>query len=138
MSSKEFENLVKIGVLKHEPFDTKEFGGLLHTGTVRLADAKRNENALESRFDLAYNAAHAFALAALRTHGFRSEQRYAVFQALPHTLGLPVEIWRVFVRAHRLRNQVEYEGRYEATERFVRELIEATDVLLSEVRKTNR
>lgn len=45
--------------------------------------------AIESRFDLAYNAAHALALAALRARGYRSDNRYVVFQALPHTLGLP-------------------------------------------------
>ena len=56
--------------------------------------------ALSSRFDLAYNAAHSFSLAALRWHGFRSESRYLVFQAIPHTLGLPATTWRVLAKAH--------------------------------------
>jgi hypothetical protein len=43
---------------------------------------------MESRFDLAYNAAHALCLAALRWHGYRPTNRYIVFQGLPHTLGL--------------------------------------------------
>ena len=42
---------------------------------------------------LVYNAAHALCLAALRWHGYRSGNRYIVFQLLPHTLkvypGLP-------------------------------------------------
>ena len=42
---------------------------------------------LESRFDLAYNAAHARCLAALRWHGYRPADRYIVFHALPHALG---------------------------------------------------
>jgi hypothetical protein len=43
----------------------------------------------EIRFDLAYNAAHALALAALRWNGYRlNNSRYIVFQALPHTLEL--------------------------------------------------
>ena len=44
---------------------------------------------LDSRFDLAYNAAHAFSLAALRWHGYRSEHRYTVFQCLGESHGIP-------------------------------------------------
>jgi hypothetical protein len=50
------------------------------------------------------------ALAALRWHGYRSEKRYIVFQALAHTLKLPAEQWRVLDDAHRRRNIAEYEG----------------------------
>lgn len=52
-------------------------------GRVRLKDAANATLGLESRFDLAYNAAHALSLAALRWHGYRSENRYLVFQTLP-------------------------------------------------------
>jgi hypothetical protein len=65
---------------------------------------------LEGRFDLAYNAAHALALAALRWHGYRSERRYIVFQCLTHTLNLSPEQWRVLDQAHRKRNVAEYEA----------------------------
>lgn len=44
--------------------------------------------AFESRFDLAYNAAHSFALAALRYHGYRTDKRFVVFQVLPCTLNI--------------------------------------------------
>jgi hypothetical protein len=57
--------------------------------SARLTDAVNVSLAPESRFDLAYNAAHALALAALRRLGYRSENRYLVFQTLPHTAGLP-------------------------------------------------
>lgn len=40
---------------------------------------------LASRFDLAYIAAHAFALPTLRWHGYRSDNRYLIFQSLAHT-----------------------------------------------------
>ena len=53
---------------------------------VRLRDAGNPANGLESRFDLAYNAAHGLCLAALRWHGYRPANRYIVFQVLPHTL----------------------------------------------------
>jgi hypothetical protein len=75
-----------------------------------LKDATNTSLSAESRFDLAYNAAHALALAALRHHGYRSENRYLVFQTLAHTVALPPEQWRVLEAAHRKRNAIEYEG----------------------------
>jgi len=77
------ERLAATGLLKHEAPGREEIAGLLRTGAVRLEDARKTTNAPESRFDLAYNAAHAFALAALRIHGYRTDKRYVVFQALP-------------------------------------------------------
>ena len=79
-------NLAKIGSLKAEPPAQAEFDGLLRSGRTRLNDALNAANALESRFTLAYDAAHALALAALRWHGYRSDKRYLVFQTLKHTL----------------------------------------------------
>jgi len=79
-------NLVKTGSLKAEAPDRKEFEGLVRSGLVRLNDAQHPDLSLESRFDLAYNASHALALAALRLNGFRSENRYLVFLSLAHTL----------------------------------------------------
>lgn len=68
MSSANLENLARIGKLKREAPDAREFAGLLHSGRVRLADAQHPNLSIESRFDLAYNAAHALSLAALRFH----------------------------------------------------------------------
>ena len=78
---------------------------------------------LESRFDLAYNAAHALALAALRFHGYRSDSRYLVFQCVQHTLDLPAEQWRVLDQAHRKRNIAEYEGEMDVDEQLVAALL---------------
>lgn len=61
-----FENLCGPGKpLKAEPPDANEFAGLVRSGNARLKDAGTKALALESRFDLAYNAAHALCLAAL-------------------------------------------------------------------------
>ena len=110
MTSPELENLVAIGTLKREPCSAREFEGLMKSGAARLSDAASAALAIESRFDLAYNAAHALALAALRTKGYRSDNRFVVFQALPFTLGLPVSTWRVLAKCHERRNLAEYEG----------------------------
>ena len=79
--------------LAKETPDAKEFDGLVGSGLARLRDAENPANSLESRFDLAYGAAHALCLAALRHHGFRPTKRYIVFQVLPHTLGLEDSEW---------------------------------------------
>ncbi len=67
-------------VLAKEAPDAKEFAGLVRSGLARLNDAQKETNSLDSRFDLAYSAAHALCLAALRHHGFRPSKRYIVFQ----------------------------------------------------------
>ncbi len=129
MKSPNLESLVQSGQLKREPGDRKEFDGLVRSARARLADARRHDLSIESRFDLAYNSAHALALAALRWHGYRSDNRYIVFQCLPHTLGLGPELWRVLALCHQRRNRGEYEGLLEIDERLVKDLIEAAGVL---------
>ncbi|NNU42300.1 hypothetical protein [Ramlibacter montanisoli] len=120
------ENLVATGKLRVERPDQNETNGLARTGLARLKDAANTKLALESRFDLAYNAAHALSLAALRVAGYRSSNRYIVFQVLPHTLGLGPEVWRVLDKCHNTRNLGEYEGLLDVDERLVQDLISAT------------
>jgi len=126
MAHPELDNLVQIGRLKTEPPAESEIAGLIRSGLARLVDAEREELSLESRFDLAYNAAHALALAALRKLGYRSESRYLVFQCLQHTLDLPSEQWRVLDDAHRKRNLAEYEGDVDIDEQLVAAAIRVT------------
>src|SRR5471030_2779503 len=90
----------------------------------RLADAHNESLAPDSRFDLAYGAAHGFALAALRQKGYRSENRFTVFQALAHTVeGLDPVAVRIFAKCHNERNLAEYEGRTEVDAQLLKELI---------------
>jgi hypothetical protein len=120
------ENLSGPGkALQKEAPDAKEFAGLRRSAMARLTDSAKNSNSLESRFDLAYNAAHALCLAALRWHGYRPTNRYIVFQTLPHTLGLGPEVWRVLDKCHSVRNLGEYEGDLNVDERLVADLIVA-------------
>ncbi|HPA95270.1 MAG: hypothetical protein KA189_11025 [Thermoanaerobaculia bacterium] len=123
MTSTELDNLVRIGQLKREPPTDDEIAGLLRSAAERLTDAGRVELSYSSRFDLAYNAAHALALVALRRTGYRSENRYLVFQTLPHTTGMEPAKWRVLATAHAQRNLVEYEGLQEHDDRLLAELI---------------
>ncbi|MCL5942130.1 MAG: hypothetical protein M1325_01145 [Actinobacteria bacterium] len=129
MTSSELENLGRVGKLKREVATQAEFAGLVRSARARLKDAHDPSLALESRFDLAYNASHALASAALRWHGFRSDSRYMVFQALPHTVGLGPEVWRVLDKCHGPRNMSEYEGYAEIDRRLLEDLMTAAERL---------
>jgi hypothetical protein len=129
MTSPELERLVQIGKLKREPGAQAEIDGLMRSARSRLTDARHPDLALESRFDLAYNAAHALSLAALRWQGYRSDNRYVAFQALPHTLGLGPEVWRVLSTCHQRRNVLEYEGYLEVDERLLADLLNAAETV---------
>ena len=129
MANDKLENLARIGQLKAEAASEDEIAGLLRSGAVRLADAKNAELSKESRFDLAYNAAHALSLAALRRTGYRSESRYLVFQCTQHTMDLAADQWRVLDQAHRKRNLAEYEGDIDVNDQLLEALIRVADLI---------
>ncbi|SRR6056297_36871 len=134
MSRQNLENLANSGRLKRQAPSRREFEGLLASGETRLRDAEHPALRIESRFDLAYNAAHSLALAALRWHGFRSTSRYLVFQCLQHTVGLGPTEWRVLDQAHRKRNLAEYEGHLEVDEALVASTIRVAETVLQRVK----
>lgn len=134
MTSAEMENLVRLGQLKREPPAASEIRSLLRSGEARLVDAGNRGLSLDSRFDLAYNAAHALALAGLRLRGYRSANRFLVFQVLPHTLGVAPAIWRVLSKGHETRNMAEYEGALDLDEGLVADLIKAAEAVLTALR----
>jgi hypothetical protein len=106
---------------------------MLALAETRLADALLTAPSLEGRFISAYSAAHAAALAALRWHGYRSENRYTVFQCLSHTVKWPAARWRVFDAAHKKRNLAEYEGFLEVEESTIAELCALVEELIVDV-----
>jgi|SRR5690554_4285575 len=120
------DNLVKIRRLKTEPPDAREFAGMLRAAEIKLGDASIDGLSADSQFSLAYGAAHALSLAALRWHGYRSESRYIVFQCLQHTVGLSNAKWRVLDKCHAARNLAEYEGHMEVNPQLLKELFEIT------------
>jgi len=134
MTSNELENLANIGKLKREPPMRAELDGLQRSGEARLDDAANEALSLASRFDLAYNAAHALALAALRRSGYRSENRYLVFHTLVHTLGVSQPVVRVLAKAHETRNLGEYEGLLDLSERLVTDVITAANTVRKALR----
>ncbi|MBA3979280.1 MAG: hypothetical protein C0462_01635 [Alcanivorax sp.] len=135
--SSNLDNLARTGQLKVEAPSPEEIAGLIESGQRRLVDASNEQLSLESRFDLAYNAAHALSLAALRRKGFRSENRYLVFQTLKETADLPAPRWRVLDNAHRKRNLSEYEGHLDIDEALVAAVIRAAHQILTHLNQTN-
>ena len=133
MTSAELENLVRIGKLKREPPSMRELRGLLVSARERLVDADNMTLAFASRFDLAYNASHALALFALRHAGYRCDARYLAFQTLPHTLGMPAEVWRILAKAHERRNLAEYESDLEHDERLLADVLVAARRVLAAI-----
>jgi hypothetical protein len=88
----------------------------------------------DSRFSLAYDAAHCFALAAMRWHGYRPDnKRFIVFQALQHTLGVGPQVWRVLDKCHAKRNLADYEGSFDVDEQLLKELVAATETIAARV-----
>jgi hypothetical protein len=107
---------LNVSRLKHGPIISSAMVAAIGTGDV-----------FSKGRDFAYGAAHGFALAALRQKGYRSENRFMVFQALTHTVdGLDPVAVRIFAKSHNERNLAEYEGRTEVDERLLAELIRYT------------
>jgi len=130
MSLEKLDNLVRINQLKAEPADQNEFEGMVNSARLRLRDSQIETLSEDSRFSLAYGAAHALSLAAMRWHGYRSDNRYLVFQCLEHTVGFENAKWRVLDKCHKQRNLAEYEGNLEITPQLLDELIAIARELL--------
>lgn len=127
------ENLLRSGGLKAEPPDRQECEGLMRSATDRLRDAQTTSLSFSSRFDLAYNAAHAAALTALRLSGYRSDKRYLVFQCLVHTVDASKMQVRLLALCHERRNLAEYEGHMNEDDALLAQLIESAAELVHHV-----
>jgi len=135
MAKPELDNLVKISRLQAEPPLRKEYDGMLKSAQRGLADAQNESIETDSQFDLAVEAAHKFALAALRREGYRSENRITVYQTLTHTIGVSNADLQIFLKAHNERNLASYQGRIDIDEALLASLIAATKRLSSAVEK---
>jgi hypothetical protein len=133
VSTDALANLARIGQLKILAPNIAEVQRMLLQARTRCADAQLAHVSVDGRFASIYGAAHAAALAALRWHGYRSENRFIVFQCLPHTLGWPAHRWRVLDAAHQKRNLAEYEGYLDIQESMVVEMVALVKELIADV-----
>jgi hypothetical protein len=56
-----------------------------------------------------------------------------VFQTLPHTLGMPPNVWRVLAKGHERRNLAEYEGQLEHDEQLLADMIASARRVLAAI-----
>jgi len=123
----ELDSLVGSGLLKREPPSDAELRQFIAHARHALADAALPGISPSGRFDLAYNAAHALSLAALRANGYRPGDgrghRAIVFQSLVHTLDAPETLASTLNRYHTRRNRSEYASYEPATDAEARDLL---------------
>ena len=124
--SAELENLARYRKLIREPPNATEIDAYLNKGTDRLKDARMPALSLSSRFGLIYSAAHAFARAALRLAGYRTDSRALTFLCLEHTLGISAQDCRLFSTANDIRNAITYGGDPDPHEGFLDNLLQAS------------
>ncbi len=132
-AQEQLQNLQKIGKLKAEAPNQSEFDGLVRSAKRKLPDAENAALSPDSRFILAYDAAHSLALAALRWHGFRADTRYIVIQVLGHTVSFQTAKWRFLDDCHQKRNAALYDGQIFDDEQLIKELIAVTKELQAAV-----
>ncbi len=136
--SQNLRNLERTGALKQEATSASEIRRLLELARGGLASAGLKGNPLEVRYQVAYAAAHYFALAALRANDYRTAaregHRQLVFQLLTHTSGIDSSVALALDRAHRKRNELEYTGAVDVTEAETGSLIAAARALQESVR----
>jgi hypothetical protein len=130
--SPNLENLARAKQLNAEPPSAEQIGRLLASAETQLRDSRNTSLGAPSRFMLAYNAAHALALAALRAAGYRPSSaghRKIIFQVLDATADAPPGLWRALDRYHDRRNASEYEGAPPATTVEAEDMVKLTTEL---------
>lgn len=126
-------NLTERNQLRVEKSSAEEVQGLLASAGSFIADARRKENSEATRFNIAYEAAHAPALAALRANDLRPAQgpghRAIVFNVLDATTTAPSSVCVPLGKAHDKRNKLTYDGLTTFSRTELSELIESVDAL---------
>lgn len=127
------ESLAQVGSLVRERAHHGEIASLVNAACLRLGDAGLDSLCPQSRFDLAHNAAHMLAHAALRWHGYRATETYLAFQCLRETLAMETWACSLLLLCHDRWLGLACEGRVEADLPLLDELLRATDLLLQRV-----
>lgn len=133
-----FQQYEKLGRLA--PFDVpaRDLESHLRIGKSELADAKRRENSITTRFKAANDSAHNFLLIALKAKGYRPTSdpghRQILYDLLPSLVPGATAAKESLDRAHKIRNRLIYEGaELEVTEGMVEDVISGAESVLEEV-----
>lgn len=134
MPEEELVKLARIGLLDKVPYSAALQQKMLATARMRLQDAQRTDNSLETRFDCAYTAIRAAADAALHAQGWRTStskpgHHQTTIGCLVHTLGISPATVRVLDALRKQRNLSDYDGEM-VTEAALQECLQQADALL--------
>lgn len=120
-------DLVDKDRLVHAPSSREEIQAILARAARALSDAAVPELGPASRFDIAYTAAHAFALCALRAHDLRpapgARHRGLAFLTLVHTIDAPEALASSLNGYHLLRSKAEAGDRDEVSEKDAKAML---------------
>lgn len=127
------ESLAEVGILSREAPAVEEVATLVHAACLRLTDARLETLSMQSRFDLAHNAAHMLAHAALRWHGYRARETFIAFPCLAETLGVDNWVSRLLSLCHDRWMGTAREGMVDIDMPLVGALLEAAELVLRRV-----
>ena len=120
-------DLVDKDRLVHAPSSREDLQASLARAARALSDAAAPELDPTSRFDIAYTAAHGFALCALRAHELRpapgARHRGLAFLTLVHTIDAPEAMASSLNGYHELRNRTDGGERAEITDAEARAML---------------
>lgn len=107
-------NLVSSRALQHHAPSLQELDTHLAQARDAIHDAGLKETSTSGKFKNLYDAAHQLALAAFKTLGYRSGEsqghRSILFSSLEHAVPGTANDRPIFEKAHRDRNNAEYNG----------------------------
>jgi len=120
-------DLVDKDRLVHAPSSREDLQASLARAARALSDAAAPELDPTSRFDIAYTAAHGFALCALRAHELRpapgARHRGLAFLTLVHTIDAPEAMASSLNGYHELRNRSDGGQRDDITDAEARAML---------------
>ena len=136
--AEQLANLKERGILAAHDAPIEEIQQHMLIAKEHLADAKRKDNSLVTRFSVAYAAGHALLVAAIKMNGFRTTSekghRAILYQILDVLLPGAAGAQEPLLRANNTRNKAEYDGdAVDVTQGQVDDVIDAVKNVSEEV-----
>jgi hypothetical protein len=139
LKNSNFENLIKVGLLKEHIAKRDEIETHMITAQERLQDALLPNISKTGKFIGLYDASHALCMAATKMHGYRpgddKGHRQGLFSIIDQVLPAASKDKATLEVAHRVRNLMEYDGKPpELQNSQLEALTEAATSLMEEVK----
>ncbi len=138
LKNSNFENLIRIGLLKVHSAQHNEIETHMVTAQERLQDALLPNISKTGKFIGMYDASHALCMAATKMYGYRpgddKGHRQGLFSIIDQVVPAASKDKATLEVAHRVRNLMEYDGKPpELQDSQLEAITEATTNLMEEV-----